>query len=240
MELMEQEQSQDPEATYSAPEANAYESKSGGVIEMLEELRQKFRGEVRDLEKEEMMAKHASEEVLQKLHDSTELAEQSVERKTKLRAEEQEALASAKGDLEVTQKAKAEDEKYLEDTKALCQQKSFDFEKRQQLRSQEIEALSKAIEIIGGSAVSGGAEKHLRESKDAAGTALVQLRSGSAKGRNPQLEKAAEYLKMAAAKTKSATLAMVAQKAESDPFTKVKKTDSRSDCASHGRGKLRG
>lgn len=219
-DLVQQQQSQDPEATYSAPEANAYESSSGKVIDMLEELRQKFRGEVRDLEKEELMAQHASEEVLQKLKDSTELAEQAVARKTKLRAEQQEALASAKGDLDVVQKAKAEDEKYLQDTAALCQQKSFDFEKRQALRAQEIEALSKAIEIIGGSAVSDGAEKHLRESKDAA-TALVQLRS--AKDRNPRLEKAAAYLKMVAARTKNPTLAMVAQKAESDPFAKVKK-----------------
>jgi len=224
MDLMEQ--SQDPEATYSAPEANAYESKSGGVIDMLEELRQKFRGEVRDLEKEELTAVHASEEVQQRLRDSTRLAEQAVARKTSLRAEQQEALASAKGDLDITQKAKAEDEKYLKDLTALCQQKSFDFEKRQGLRAGEIEALSKAIEIIGGAAVSGGADKHLREKTDAelaGASALVQLRSGSAKGRNPALEKAAAFLKMVAARTKSQTLAMVAEKAASDPFKKVTK-----------------
>jgi len=209
------EQHQDPEATYSAPEANAYESKSGGVIEMLEELRQKFRGEVRDLEKEEMEARAAAELVLQKLKDQTELAEQSVERKTKKRAENQEFIASAKGDLDVAQKAKAEDEKYLSDLKAECAQKSFDFEKRQELRAGEIEALSKAIEIIGGAAVAG------KDTRAAASASLVQLRS--VKSRNPSLEKAAEFLKIAAEKTKSKTLAMVAQKAEEDPFAKVKK-----------------
>merc|ERR1719316_1554204 len=222
MELMEQEQSQDPEATYAAPEANAYESKSGGVIEMLEELRQKFRDEVRDLEKEELAAVHASDEVQQRLRDSTRLAEQAVKRKTKLRAEQQELVASAKGDLDIAQKAKAEDEKYLKDLTGLCQQKSFDFEKRQQLRAGEIEALSKAIEIIGGAAVSGSADKHL-PSLLAGTTSLVQLRSGSGKRRNPSLEKAAAFLKAAAEKTKSHTLAMVAQKAAEDPFAKVKK-----------------
>ena len=41
------------------------------------------------------------------------------------------------------------------------EQKAADFESRQQLRAEEIEAIEKAIEIISSAAVQGNAEKHL-------------------------------------------------------------------------------
>ena len=44
--------------------------------------------------------------------------------------------------------SKAEDEKYLADLVAQCEQKSNDFASRQQLRAEELEAIMKAIEII--------------------------------------------------------------------------------------------
>merc|ERR1719473_2273111 len=51
---------EDPEGlAVSAPEANAYEFQSSGVIEMLEKLLDKFIDERTTLEKEEMNSKHA-------------------------------------------------------------------------------------------------------------------------------------------------------------------------------------
>merc|ERR1719265_2638756 len=54
---------QDPEAglAVTAPEANAYEFQSHGIIEMLEKLLDKFIDERTTLEKEEMNARHAYE-----------------------------------------------------------------------------------------------------------------------------------------------------------------------------------
>merc|ERR550514_2461833 len=58
---------QDPEAGLSvtAPEANAYEFQSHGIIEMLEKLLDKFIDERTTLEKEEMNARHAFEMLIQ-------------------------------------------------------------------------------------------------------------------------------------------------------------------------------
>merc|ERR1719420_2670583 len=55
--------SQDPEAglDVAAPEANAYEFQSHGIIEMLEKLLDKFIDERTTLEKEEMNSRHAFE-----------------------------------------------------------------------------------------------------------------------------------------------------------------------------------
>ena len=50
---------QDP-LDVSAPQANAYEFQSSGIVDMLEKLKDKFEDLRGELEKEEMDAKHAS------------------------------------------------------------------------------------------------------------------------------------------------------------------------------------
>jgi len=201
-----------------APEANAYESHSGGVIKMLEELRVRFRSEKTDLEKEEMTNRAAYQSIMQRLTDQEELANQEVAQKTKLRATRKGDKAEAEGDMTETKRAKAEDEKYLSDLTSLCAKKSADFESRQTLRAGEIEALSKAIEIIGSGAVKGSGEKHL-PSLVQTGATFAQLRSSAP----ANLQRVASLLAERARMLHSPTLAMIAQKAETDPFDKVKK-----------------
>merc|ERR1719159_1640274 len=152
---------QDPELAYDAPEANAYEFQSGGVVEMLEKLLDEFSSKKTDLEKEELAAQQAFEQIFQQLADEIENAEFGIAKKTKHRAETEAAKAEAEGDLASTTADRDEDQKYLDDTTALCTQKTSDFEARSKLRSEEIAAISKAIEIIGSQTVAGAGEKHL-------------------------------------------------------------------------------
>merc|ERR1719265_2955836 len=83
----------------SAPEANAYEFQSGGIIDILEKLKDRFRDEKVDLESAELSAKHAYELLSQELHDSIENAKAESARRTKTRAQRQEDLAGMQGDL---------------------------------------------------------------------------------------------------------------------------------------------
>merc|ERR550537_1358127 len=112
-----------------------------------------------------------------------------------------------------------DDKKYLEDLTATCEQKASDFESRQQLRGEEIEAIEKAIEIISSSAVSGNAEKHL--------PGLLQTKSSFAQlrgeGHSPAQERVADYLREKATQLNSRVLSALATRAEADPFKKVKK-----------------
>merc|ERR1719446_1671915 len=71
---------QDPLAV-SAPQANAYEFQSGGVVDMLEKLQDKFQDERNQLEKEEMNAKHAFEMSVQDLVSQIGEATQTRDRK---------------------------------------------------------------------------------------------------------------------------------------------------------------
>merc|ERR1719327_614619 len=167
---------QDPEGlAVSAPEANAYEFQSSGVIEMLEKLLDKFIDERTTLEKEEMNSKHAYDMLMQDLKAQIAQATQDRDEKAETKAKKLQAKADAIGDLKDTTTTRDADVKYLADLTATCEQKASDFESRQQLRADEIVAIEKAIEIISSGAVSGNAEKHLPSMLQQ--TSLAQLRS---------------------------------------------------------------
>jgi len=208
--------SQDPLAV-SAPQANAYEFQSGGVVDMLEKLADKFADERGTLEQEEMDAKHSYEMMIQDLTDEIERAEAEKARKLRTKGQREEDQATAEGDLADTTAARDADKKYLEDMVAGCTQKSADFESRQKLRGEELEAIDKAIEIISSNAVSGAGEKHLPQLVQ---TSLSLLRSGD---RSVKQAKAAAFLEERAAQLHSRTLSLLVAKVSDDPFGKVKK-----------------
>jgi len=129
------------------------------------------------------------------------------------------AKADAKGDLRDTQTSKEADENYLAELTATCEQKASDFESRQQLRSEEIEAIAKAIEILSSSSVTGNADKYLPAFAQKE-VALAQLRSSTA--RAPQ-QRAADYLSERASQLNSRVLSALSVRVADDPFVKVKK-----------------
>merc|ERR1719210_191017 len=214
------QQSSDPLAV-SAPEAYGYEFQSHGVIEMLEKLLDKFIEERTSIEKQEMNTKHSFDMLMQDLAAQIDQATQDRTEKAEIKAKKLQAKAAAEGDLKDTTDTKLADEKYLADLTATCEQKASDFESRQQLRSEEIEAINKAIEIISSEAVSGNAETYLPKFVQKSSTVLAQLRANGAEGM-PQ-QRVAEYLQGRARDLNSRVLSALAVHAADDPFVKVKK-----------------
>jgi len=201
-----------------APEANAYEFQSGGIIEMLDKLLDKFVEERNQLEKEEMNSKHAYDMLVQDLKSSVAQATQDRDEKAEFKAETLQAKADAEQDLQDTTTTRDADTKYLEDLTATCEQKASDFDNRQQLRAEEIEAIEKAIEIISSGSVAGNSEKHLPQLVQS-GTSFAQLRSAE----SAQNNKVAQFLEARSKVLGSRVLSLLATKIESDPFIKVKK-----------------
>jgi len=201
-----------------APEAYGYEFQSGGVVDMLLKLSDEFATKKTELEADEMSAQHAFENMLQQLTDNIENAEHEIAQKKVLRAETEEAKAEAEGDLVQTEKDRAEDQKYLDTMTALCEQKSTDFASRQELRAGEIEAMTKAIEIISSKTVQGSGEKYLPQLVQKA--AFVQVKSGDM---SPYQQSASAFLESKAKSSGSRLLSEVAQRVAADPFKKVKK-----------------
>jgi len=202
----------------SAPEANAYEFQSSGVVEMLEKLLDKFIDERTTLEKEEMNSKHAYDMLMQDLNAQIAQGTQDRDEKAETKASKLQAKADANGDLKDTTSTRDADAKYLADLTATCEQKASDFESRQQLRADEIVAIEKAIEIISSGAVAGNADKHLPTMLQK--SSFAQLRSDS--GTKAQA-RVALYLNAQAKKLNSRVLSALATHVSDDPFQKVKK-----------------
>merc|ERR1719361_2474268 len=136
----------------------------------------KFIGERTVLEKDEMNSVQAFEMLIQDLTAQLEQATQDKTEKTETKAKKLQAKADAEGDLTETTTTRDADVKFLADLTATCEQKASDFESRQQLRTEELDAIAKAIEIISSGAVAGNAEKHLPSLVQSA--SFAQLRAG--------------------------------------------------------------
>jgi DNA repair exonuclease SbcCD ATPase subunit len=204
------------QAPSGAPAAAAYESQSGGVVEMLEDLASKFKEEYDTLVKDEAQAKHNYEMMALNLNNEIKAAKKESAAKAEAKLAHEEQAAEDKADLADTQAAKASDEKYLKELVTQCDLKQEAFDARQKLRGEELEALQQAIDIIADEAVSGAADKHLPSFAQKTSLALLRATvSGS------QL-KAAQLLAESGLKLGSKQLSFLALKAGSDPMEKVR------------------
>merc|ERR1719469_249593 len=166
-----------------------------------------------------MNSKQAYEVLMQDLTAQIDQSTADSTSKSESKAKKLQAKANTEGDLSDTTATKQADKKYLSDTTATCQQKASDFESRQQLRAEEIEAINKAIEIISSGAVAGNADTYLPKLVQQSSTALAQLRASTSA---PQ-QRVAEYLRGRAQDLNSKVLSALAVRVADDPFSKVKK-----------------
>merc|ERR1719160_1697922 len=205
----------------TAPESAGYDMQTGGIVDMLQKLLSKFKDELNELEKEEMKRKGAHDVVIQDLLRQIKTATTSKGEETATKAERDRTAAEKNGLLSDTKKAKADDEDYLSTLKA-----EEDFENRQQLRTEELEAVEKATEILKSGSATGMADKHLPGFLQ---TSLV-LRGSKVAG--PTIPSISKFLADRASQTGSKLLGLVAQKVDAaaqskipgfDPIFQVKK-----------------
>jgi len=217
------EEMPDKQLFNEAPQAYGYEFQSGGVIDILEKLKEEFETKKYDLDKEEMTNEHGFEQIKQWLTDSGENANHEIQKKTELRAQTQELKAGHEGDKTQTESDRAEDQKYLDETTALSAQKTADFEARQKLRAEELDAINKALEIMNSDDVKGSGDKHLPSLAQRA-VALVQLRNGMSAEAGELLQaRVASFLADRAKAYNSRLLTLASQGVAANPFVKVKK-----------------
>jgi len=210
----------------SAPEANAYEFQSGGVIDMLKKLRDEFAKKKGDCEKEEMNSKHAYDMVVQDLTDSIAQAKEDANSKSTLKSSKLEKKALLEKQLKQTTDMLAEDQKTLSDTNVECSEQTQSFEEKQQLRAEEIQALEQAIEILSADTVQVAGEKHLAlaaQKTVVKKAALVQLLSRTDSEAEGIRRRLREFLAAQSQKLHSQNLGLLAEKLAADPFAKVKK-----------------
>jgi len=204
---------------YEAPEANAYEFQSGGIVELLKKLTAEFTAKLGQCQKEEMNAKHAFDMMIADLTDSIENSEKEIEAKTVEKEQKTEKAAQNKKQLAATVADKAENEKLLKSTETECAEKKLSFAEKQKLRTEELEAIAKAIEILSSDDVSGNADKYLDLAQSRKSTSLVQGGSRN-QGIRHQIH---DFLASEGRRKHSKGLTLLAQQISADPFAKVKK-----------------
>lgn len=140
---------QSTEEGVNAPEAKAYESKSGGILDTLADMQDKAEGLLSEARKAEVNARHAFELLAQSLRDELKVQKEELSNTKKQLAATAEVKGQAEGDLATTNKDLDEDKNYLKELSMNCQQRAVDHEVSMKGREEELNALRNAKKIIG-------------------------------------------------------------------------------------------
>merc|ERR1719469_276335 len=202
-----------------APQAAAYESKSGSIIDVLEELKEKAENQLGELRRSEVASQHNFEMAAQALEDSIKVNNKEMDDQKTLKHNAAETKAQAQGELTITKKDLMTSESTLRSMKSDCQEAAEDHEQSVKSRSEELKAITVAKKVL--KEMTSGAEALTYGSA----ASFLQMRSHQA----PEV---ATMLRQLAHREHSAALAQLAGKVASalkessltgeHPFAKVK------------------
>jgi len=139
----------------------SYEFQSGGIVELLKKLKKKFSNELYDTQTSEANSKHNFDLMKMNLEDEISNTESTIENRSQKKSQSEGVAANAKRQLADSNADLKADERYLADLRTTYSLKSANFEQNQTVRTEELKALTTAVEIISGGSVSGSADKHL-------------------------------------------------------------------------------
>eukprot|EP00747_Dinoflagellata_sp_TGD_P193748 gnl/TRDRNA2_/TRDRNA2_60304_c0_seq1.p1 gnl/TRDRNA2_/TRDRNA2_60304_c0~~gnl/TRDRNA2_/TRDRNA2_60304_c0_seq1.p1 ORF type:complete len:687 (-),score=230.43 gnl/TRDRNA2_/TRDRNA2_60304_c0_seq1:59-2119(-) len=194
----------------------------GSVIDMLKKLQDEFREKKNEADKEEMNSRHACEMAVQSLTASISTAKEDAEAKSVAKERKAERAGQAKKELTATTLTHEENKKTLSNMDVECTQKAASFEEKQKLRTEEIEALNKAIQCLTSDDMASGTQ-HMSLAQRKA-TSLAQVfRGGDTSISEGIRRKIREFLESEASRLHSKNLNLLASKLTSDPFVKVRK-----------------
>mmetsp|Transcript_101654 Transcript_101654/g.285583 ORF Transcript_101654/g.285583 Transcript_101654/m.285583 type:complete len:701 (+) Transcript_101654:63-2165(+) len=213
--LQAQHESEDEDGAPGAPAPDAYKSQSGGIVEILEDMKDKAESQLSDLRKAESTTKHNYNLMKQSLDSQKAADTKDMDDQKAAMAEAEEAKATAEGDLEVTVKDLKNSASELAGTRGACMRTAADHEATVAARAEELKVVAQARQIL--VETSGGAT--------AQSYSLLQVSAGTG-------NTVASMVKSLARKYHSSALAQLSSRIASiakygagnheDPFGKVK------------------
>jgi len=204
-----------------APAATVYKSQSGGIIDVLEDMKEKAESQLAELRKAEEASQHNFAMLKQSLEAQIDADSKDMKEEKASLAESEEGKAEATGDLEIATKELANGKDTLATARSTCMKVGADHQLTVQARTEELKVIAEAkkilVETTAGavdqtySLVQMTAQSRLRNEADLAQAEVVTL------------------VKRLAHKHHSAALAQLASKVAAefrygtgDPFVKVK------------------
>merc|ERR1719253_1365409 len=211
------QESEEDDSELGAPAAANYESKSGDIVTILEDMKDKAETQLSDLRKAEKTAKFNFDKLKQSIenqvgNDETDKAEQG-----KKMAAAVEGRATAEGELEVTEADIKTTADALATTQKDCMQVAIDHENAIAAMKEELRVLAEAAKII-------------KEATSFVQTSFIQTRMEVAM--QSVSSKLAKFVRKIAQEQHSSTLAQLASRivamskggafSSSDPFVKIR------------------
>jgi len=187
----------------------AYAPQSGQIFGILKNMKETFEANLANSQKEEAENQKAYEDLKAAKQAEIKSGQEQVDKKTTELAATDEQLANDKEDLEDTTNTKEADERFLADLKEKCKQTDQEFEQRQKTRTEEIGAVSEALNFLNSD-----------DAHDLFSGTFNFVQMGAKKSARLQ---AAQVLKAASKKTSDPRLSTLAMSVRLDAFTKVKK-----------------
>jgi len=143
-----QAQSDDDDSEFGAPAAAVYESKSGGIVDVLADMKDKAESELDELRKAEGNAKHNFNMLKQSLEDQMAADTTDLDQEKAAKATSEETKATAEGDLAITNKDLAAAQAELAECSSSCMQVAADHEATVAARAEELAVIAKAKKIL--------------------------------------------------------------------------------------------
>jgi chromosome segregation ATPase len=211
---------EDDDLAIAQPQATvtAYESKSGGIVEEIEEMKQKAEETLSDARQTEMKGNHNYQMIAQSLEDGIALIKEKLGDAKSTKAATEEENGKAKAELAETEKSKASDETFAATLAQDCSATHLSWEERQASAKGEMAAIDKAKEIL-----SEGVKVFVQVSNKKA-KKLPDLDDDDEKeDKNTMVRnRLAQKLKDLSHQFKSYALMEMVSAASSDPFEKVR------------------
>jgi len=154
--IQSKDDDEDSDLDMGAPAAATYESKSGSIVDVLEDMKDKADSELDELRKAEGNAKHNFNMLKQSLEDQIGADSTDLDQEKSSKAGAEEGKATAEGDLVVTTKELKDVTAELATASANCMQTAADHEATVAARTEELGVIAEARKII--AEATGGAE----------------------------------------------------------------------------------
>jgi len=147
--LVQSQQTEDADdLEFGAPSAAAYKTHSSGILDVLEDLKEKAEGQLSDLRAAEANTKHNFEMLKQSLEDQAAADTKDMEDEKAAKASAAGAKASAASDLDMTSKSLASSEEQLATARSTCLNVAADHEATVAARKEELATIAEATKIL--------------------------------------------------------------------------------------------
>lgn len=146
--VQSQEHIEEGDADISAPRAAVYKSQSGGIMDVLDDMREKAEGQLSDLRTAEVSSRHNFEMLKQSLTDELKTSSDAMVEGKKNLASNAEAKAVAEGDLGVAMKTLANAHREVDTVQKNCMRVAADHEATVRSRAAELKVIAEAKQII--------------------------------------------------------------------------------------------